>query len=101
MYRFPVSPLIHLRNMLPSSGRFLQDHYLATGVRATELIVAIIQICRVIPVRGWNERIRSSTGERTARNTWMSVGNVSFAGLIALSWVHIPTTPRLHFVHYP
>jgi hypothetical protein len=28
--RFPASPLVRVRNMLPSNGRCLQSHYLAT-----------------------------------------------------------------------
>jgi hypothetical protein len=32
---FSVSPLVHVRNMLPSNGRYLQSHYLATALRTT------------------------------------------------------------------
>jgi hypothetical protein len=32
---FPVSPLMRARNLLPSNGRCLQSHYLATGIHAT------------------------------------------------------------------
>jgi hypothetical protein len=33
--RFQVSPLVRVRNLLPSNGRCLQSHYLATGLHAT------------------------------------------------------------------
>jgi hypothetical protein len=33
--RFAVSPLVRVMNLLPSSGRCLQSHYLATGLHAT------------------------------------------------------------------
>jgi hypothetical protein len=42
-YRFPVSPLVHVRNLLLSNGRCLQSHYLATGVHAT--CISITSIC--------------------------------------------------------
>jgi hypothetical protein len=34
-HRFKVSPLVHVRNMLPSKGRCLWNHYLAAGLHAT------------------------------------------------------------------
>jgi hypothetical protein len=36
-HRFPVSPLVHARNLLPSCRHCLQSHYLATGLHATIL----------------------------------------------------------------
>jgi hypothetical protein len=33
--RFPVSPLVRIRNLLPSNGPSLESHYLATGLDAT------------------------------------------------------------------
>jgi hypothetical protein len=34
-HRFLVSPLVRVRNLLPSNGRCLQSHYLAAGLHAT------------------------------------------------------------------
>jgi hypothetical protein len=39
-HRFPVSSLVHVRNLLPSKGRCLLSHYLATGMHATIYIHA-------------------------------------------------------------
>jgi hypothetical protein len=34
-HRFPVSPLVRVRNLLPSNWRCLKSRYLATGIHAT------------------------------------------------------------------
>jgi hypothetical protein len=43
-HRFPVSTctLVRVRNLLPSNGRCLQSHYLATGVHATLLLLLLL-----------------------------------------------------------
>jgi hypothetical protein len=40
-HRFLVTPLMHIRNLLPMNGHCLQSHYLATGLRATCMCVNI------------------------------------------------------------
>jgi hypothetical protein len=37
-HRFPVSPLVRVRDLLPSNRCCLQSHYLATGLHATLLL---------------------------------------------------------------
>jgi hypothetical protein len=48
-HRFPVSPLLRVKNLLPSNGRGLQGHYLATGLHATTETHCIY--CHVIVTR--------------------------------------------------
>jgi hypothetical protein len=38
-HRSSVNPFVHVRNLLPNSGRCLQDHYLVTGLHATILML--------------------------------------------------------------
>jgi hypothetical protein len=35
---FPLSPLVRVRNLLPSNGRCFQSHYLVTGLHAAVLL---------------------------------------------------------------
>jgi hypothetical protein len=41
---FLVSPLAHVMNLLPSNGRSLQSHYLATGLHVTLYIFLLFTV---------------------------------------------------------
>jgi hypothetical protein len=46
--RFPVSPLVRVRNLLPSNGRCSQSHYLATGLHPT-IYCSMLILAPVLP----------------------------------------------------
>jgi hypothetical protein len=55
-HQFPVSSLVRVRNLLPSNGRCLQSHYLATGLHATILKESALCLHRVFLGFLWLKR---------------------------------------------
>jgi hypothetical protein len=53
-YLFPISPLMRVKNLLPSNGRCLQSHYLVTGLHTATVIR---------PVTGWKIKLGNAESQ--------------------------------------